>query len=58
MAYAREHLTWDGKAQVMTDILLWATKRGAKPKLLPPERLDPADRSGNRTREQVRETSL
>ena len=31
MAYAREHLTWDGKARVTTDILLWATQRGPKP---------------------------
>jgi glycosyltransferase involved in cell wall biosynthesis len=31
MAYAREHLTWDAKARVTTDILLWATKRGPKP---------------------------
>ncbi len=38
MAYARENLTWDGKARVTTDILLWATKRGPKPKLGPPER--------------------
>jgi glycosyltransferase involved in cell wall biosynthesis len=39
MAYAREHFTWDRKARVMTDILLWATGRGSKPDLQPPERL-------------------
>ncbi len=39
IAYAREHLTWDGKARVTTDILLWATQRGPKPELKPPERL-------------------
>jgi len=41
MAYAREHLTWDAKARVMTDILLWATGLGSKPELQPPERLNP-----------------
>jgi len=41
MAYARENLTWDAKARVMTDILLWATGRGSKPELQPPERLNP-----------------
>jgi glycosyltransferase involved in cell wall biosynthesis len=42
MEYARQHLTWDRKAQVVSDILLWATKRGAKPDLRAPERLAPA----------------
>jgi glycosyltransferase involved in cell wall biosynthesis len=42
MAYARENLTWDAKALVMTDILLWATGRGSKPKLQPPARHGPA----------------
>lgn len=41
IAYAREHLTWDGKARVTTDILLWATGCGSKPELQPPERLSP-----------------
>ena len=36
MAYARESLTWDAKARVVSDILLWATGRGPKPELLPP----------------------
>jgi glycosyltransferase involved in cell wall biosynthesis len=39
MAYAREHLTWDGKARVMSQILFWATGRGPKPMLEPPQRL-------------------
>lgn len=43
MAYAREHLTWDGKARVMSKILLWVTGRGAKPTLPPPERVSPSD---------------
>jgi glycosyltransferase involved in cell wall biosynthesis len=39
MAYAREHLTWEGKALLVTDILLWVTGRGSKPNLEPPERI-------------------
>jgi glycosyltransferase involved in cell wall biosynthesis len=39
MAYVREHLTWERKVRVMTDILLWATGRGPKPKLQPPGRV-------------------
>jgi glycosyltransferase involved in cell wall biosynthesis len=39
MAYAREQLTFDSRARVLTDVLLWATGRGPKPKLEPPERL-------------------
>jgi glycosyltransferase involved in cell wall biosynthesis len=34
-AYAREYLTWDAKARLVTDILYWATGRGAKPELQP-----------------------
>jgi glycosyltransferase involved in cell wall biosynthesis len=40
-AYVREHLTWDRKVRLMTDILLWATGRGPKPKLQPPDRVSP-----------------
>lgn len=36
MTYARENLTWDGKARVVSQVLLWATGRGPKPNLLPP----------------------
>jgi glycosyltransferase involved in cell wall biosynthesis len=39
MAYAREHLTWDGKARVVSKVLGWATGHGPKPALQPPERL-------------------
>jgi glycosyltransferase involved in cell wall biosynthesis len=39
MMYAQEHLTWDGKARVMSTILLWATGRGPKPLLPPPQPL-------------------
>ena len=31
MRYAREQLTWDGKAQSVTRILTWASGRGPKP---------------------------
>jgi glycosyltransferase involved in cell wall biosynthesis len=41
MAYARENLTYDAKARVMTEIMLWATGRGPKPELQPPARLAP-----------------
>ena len=41
MAYAREHLTWDGKARVVSKVLCWATGQGPKPVLPPPERLSP-----------------
>jgi glycosyltransferase involved in cell wall biosynthesis len=36
--YAREQLTWDGKAQAVTRILTWAVGRGPKPDLPPPQR--------------------
>jgi alpha-maltose-1-phosphate synthase len=36
MRYAREELTWDGKAQVVTRILTWAVGTGPKPDLPPP----------------------
>lgn len=37
MAYARESLTWDAKAQATTQLLYWASGRGAKPQLPPPK---------------------
>jgi glycosyltransferase involved in cell wall biosynthesis len=42
MAYAREHLTWDAKAQDTTRILHWVLQLGSKPDLLPPKALAPA----------------
>lgn len=36
MRYARESLSWDGKAKMTTQILTWATGQGAKPDLRPP----------------------
>jgi glycosyltransferase involved in cell wall biosynthesis len=35
MRYARESLSWDAKAQTMTEILNWTAGRGAKPDLRP-----------------------
>jgi len=35
MRYARERLSWGGKAEMMTQILTWATGQGAKPDLHP-----------------------
>jgi glycosyltransferase involved in cell wall biosynthesis len=37
MAYAWEHLTWDAKAQSVTQVLKWAVGRGPKPDLPPPK---------------------
>lgn len=37
MAYAREVLTYDARARVMTDISLWAMRRGPRPRLEPSE---------------------
>lgn len=39
MAYAREHLTWDAKAQNSNKVLSWAARRGPKPDLPPPKTL-------------------
>jgi glycosyltransferase involved in cell wall biosynthesis len=38
MRYARECLSWDGKAQIVTQILFWVTRQGPKPDLAPSER--------------------
>jgi glycosyltransferase involved in cell wall biosynthesis len=39
MAYARERLTWDGKAQDTSRVLQWVLRRGPKPDFLPPKPL-------------------
>jgi glycosyltransferase involved in cell wall biosynthesis len=39
MAYARECLTWDAKAQATTRILHWVLGQGPKPNLPPPKEL-------------------
>jgi len=39
MAYVRECLTWDAKAQAVTSVLLWTVRQGAKPDFPPPKAL-------------------
>jgi glycosyltransferase involved in cell wall biosynthesis len=39
MSYARERLTWDAKAQTLTEIMRWALRQGPKPSLPPPKML-------------------
>ena len=34
-ACAREYVTWDGKAQMVAEILCWATRQGRSPILRP-----------------------
>jgi hypothetical protein len=46
MRYARECLSWDGKAQLMTQILTWVVGQGPKPDLLPPKMLSHSNYSG------------
>jgi glycosyltransferase involved in cell wall biosynthesis len=41
MSYARECLSWDWKARIVTQILRWAVGQGPKPDLQPPKRLCP-----------------
>ena len=38
--YARECLSWDAKAQIVTQVLTWTVKQGPKPDLVPPQMLD------------------
>jgi glycosyltransferase involved in cell wall biosynthesis len=39
MSYAREYLTWEAKAQIVTRVLNWVMARGPKPDLPPPKTL-------------------
>jgi len=39
MAYARERLTWDAKAQDTTKVLEWVVRQGPKPDFRPPKAL-------------------
>jgi glycosyltransferase involved in cell wall biosynthesis len=39
IAYARERLTWEAKAESTTQVLNWVARRGPKPILLPPKML-------------------
>jgi glycosyltransferase involved in cell wall biosynthesis len=49
MAYARACLTWDAKAQAVTQVLEWVARRGPKPSLLPPKVLTTAVGSQQRS---------
>jgi glycosyltransferase involved in cell wall biosynthesis len=37
LAYARERLTWDAKAQDTTRVLHWVLQQGPKPHFAPPK---------------------
>jgi glycosyltransferase involved in cell wall biosynthesis len=50
MSYARERLTWDAKAHIVTRIIEWATGRAPRPDLLPPKALAVATSSPVRSR--------
>lgn len=39
VSYARDHLSWDAKAQALTSIMYWALGQGPKPNLPPPKTL-------------------
>lgn len=39
VSYAREYLSWEAKAQVLTSIMHWALQQGPKPNLPPPKML-------------------
>lgn len=41
MSYAKEHLTWEAKAESTSRVLNWAVRRGGKPDLPPPKMLFP-----------------
>jgi glycosyltransferase involved in cell wall biosynthesis len=47
MGYAREQLSWEGKARLVSSVLLWATGRGPKPKLAPPARPNSSSESSD-----------
>jgi glycosyltransferase involved in cell wall biosynthesis len=40
MAYARECLTWDAKAQCTSQVLHWTVRKAPKPELVPPKLLN------------------
>jgi glycosyltransferase involved in cell wall biosynthesis len=47
MSYARQHLTWDAKAQSITQVLNWAVRRGPKPDLPQPKMVRPENVSAS-----------
>jgi hypothetical protein len=46
-AYARQQLTWDAKARMVTEVLLWAVGAGPKPAMPPPRTASSSDRGGS-----------
>lgn len=38
--YAREHLTWEAKARMVSDVLLWSVGAGPKPTMPPPKPIE------------------
>jgi len=48
MAYVRENLTWDAKAQSTTKVLNWVAGRGPKPNFPPPRILDAGTSSSSK----------
>ncbi|HKO18254.1 MAG TPA: glycosyltransferase family 4 protein, partial [Acidobacteriaceae bacterium] len=49
MAYAREHLTWEAKAEDTSRVLRWVLHQGPKPDFIPPKMLD-AQQTGSLSR--------
>jgi glycosyltransferase involved in cell wall biosynthesis len=45
VSYAREYLTWDAKAHILTAVMRWALRQGPKPSLPPPKMLHLAVRT-------------
>jgi hypothetical protein len=58
MHYARECLSWDGKAQVMTQILTWVVGQGPKPDLQPRKDAAPTANEWQKGRSAGCESSL
>jgi glycosyltransferase involved in cell wall biosynthesis len=40
VAYARDHLTWEAKARLISKVLLWVVRAGPKPAMPPPKPLN------------------
>lgn len=58
MQYARECLSWDGKAKLVTQILTWVVGQGPKPDLQPPKALPLTVNGWQDGRSAGRESSL
>ena len=53
MAYVRECLTWEAKAQATTRVLNWVAGRGSKPELPPPKMLRTEHSRSSRTEREI-----